>query len=133
MAKLVSIEVICPNNRKSLMDRDTLLHERPTIKLNIQNGTNYGTVRLCSVYDCYDQISDITINDGEIVRFFCPDCNQELKGNMTCELCGAPLISLPIKMGGKVMFCSRKGCKNHFVAFADLSTEIKKFYEEYGN
>jgi len=132
MAKEVSIEVKCPHCRNSLMDKRTLIDNKPSIKLNIQTETEYGTIRLCSVFGCHKHLCDFEINNGEIVRFFCPDCNQEIKGKIPCELCDAPMIPFPIKAGGRVWVCSREGCKNHFVAFQDLDTEIKKFYDEYG-
>jgi len=132
MVKVVSIELKCPHCRISLMDKETLIDEKPTIKLNIQTSSSFGTIRLCSIYGCFKHVCDISLKEGETVRFFCQDCNQEIKGKTPCEVCDAPMISFPIKSGGKVNFCSRKGCKNHFVAFEDLDTEIKKFYDEYG-
>jgi len=34
-------------------------------------------------------------------------------------------------MGGKVKFCSRKGCTKHSAEFEDLSLALKKMYEEF--
>jgi methionyl-tRNA synthetase len=116
------------------MDNDTLLMEKPSIKLNIETASARGTIRLCSIYGCYNHLSDIEIADREIVRFFCPHCNKELISNDECDTqnCNAPMIPLILRVGGKVFICSRKGCENHFVAFEDLATEVRKFYHEYG-
>lgn len=134
MTKKVSLNVKCPNCSSSLMDHDNLLMEYPSIKLNIVTHSDRGTIRLCSIYGCYTHQSDIKIADGEIASFFCPNCNKELKSNDFCDSpnCNAPMITLTLQLGGKVFICSRKGCEKHFVAFEDLATEVRKFYDEYG-
>ena len=134
MPKKVSLNAKCPHCDKSLMDPDILLFEKPSMKLNIETTGERGTIRLCSIYGCYGHVSDIDIKDKEIARFFCPHCNKELISNDQCNSpnCNAPMIPLILQLGGKVFICSRKGCKNHFVAFEDLATEVRKFYHEYG-
>lgn len=134
MPKRVSLNTKCPNCGESLMDLEKLMQEKPSIKLNIETLTDRGTIRLCSLYGCYDHLCDIDLNESEIARFFCPHCNKELKSNDECDSpnCNAPMIPLTLQLGGKVFICSRKGCKNHFVAFEDLATEVRKFYHEYG-
>jgi len=134
MAKIVSLNTKCPNCGKSLMDHDTQLKDKPSIKLNIETQTNRGTIRLCSLYGCYDHLCDIELSKGEIARFYCPQCNKELKSNDECDSpsCNAPMIPLILELGGKVFICSRRGCDNHFVAFEDLGTHVRKFYDEYG-
>lgn len=134
MTKTVSLNVKCPNCRHTLMDEEVMLKEKASIKLNIETTTNRGTIRLCSIYGCYDHMCDIPLQEGEIAHFFCPHCNKELKSNDECDSpnCNAPMIPLTLRLGGKVFICSRKGCDNHFVAFEDLATEVRKFYDEYG-
>lgn len=134
MTKTISLNVKCPHCGKSFMDHENQLLDHPTIKLNIETISNRGTIRLCSIYGCYKHKSDITINDGEIAGFFCPNCNKALKSNDECDSpnCNAPMVPLTLNLGGKVFICSRKGCTNHFVAFEDLATEVRKFYHEYG-
>ncbi|MCD4695490.1 MAG: hypothetical protein K8S16_04540 [Bacteroidales bacterium] len=134
MTKKFSINVKCPNCGNSLMDNETLLDEVPSIKLNIETNTDRGTIRLCSHYGCFDHACDIDLKESEIARFYCPGCNKELKSNDSCNSidCHAPMIPLTMQSGGKVLICSRAGCKNHFVAFEDLQTEVRKFYYEYG-
>ena len=116
------------------MDNEYMLHETPTIKLNIETSSDRGTIRLCSLYGCYDHECDFDLKDREIARFYCPACNKELKSNDMCNSkdCNAPMIPLTLELGGKVFICSRRGCTNHFVAFEDLDTQLRKFYHEYG-
>jgi ssDNA-binding Zn-finger/Zn-ribbon topoisomerase 1 len=134
MPKKVSLNAKCPNCGKSFMDKENLLNEAPSIKLNIETQSNRGTIRLCSSYGCYDHVCDFDLKDGEIARFYCPHCNKELKSNDECDApnCNAPMIPLTLELGGKVFICSRRGCKKHFVAFEDLAMEVRKFYHEYG-
>ena len=132
MTKIVSINAKCPHCGKSFMDHENLLHEKPSIKLNIEVADNRGTIRLCSVYDCYDHLCDFELKKGEIAKFYCPDCNKQLISNDTCDLCNAPVIPLIMQIGGKLYFCSRRGCTKHVVAFEDLNLELRKFYHEYG-
>ncbi|MBL7102736.1 MAG: hypothetical protein ISS18_00235 [Bacteroidales bacterium] len=132
MPKKVSLNAKCPHCDKSFMDEENLLLGKPSIKLNIECNNNRGTIRLCSIYGCYDHFCDFDLKEGAIAKFFCPHCNKELISKDTCKSCDAPMIPLILQLGGKVLICSRKGCNNHFVAFEDLATEVRKFYHEYG-
>jgi predicted RNA-binding Zn-ribbon protein involved in translation (DUF1610 family) len=132
MSKIISLNVKCPNCHKSLMDHNYPLKDRPSIKLNIEIGSNRGILRLCSIYGCYDHESDIEIPKDTIARFYCPQCNKEIKGSELCDVCQAPMIPFILEIGGRVNICSRSGCTKHYVAFEDLSDAIRKFYKEYG-
>lgn len=132
MSNTISIQVKCPLCNKSLMDNEHLLHDKPSIKLNIQLGNVRGTIRLCSIYDCYDHVSDMDISGVDIAEFSCPHCNQVLNSVETCDVCGAPMVPFILDIGGKVAICSRKGCTKHYVAFENLYDAMKKFYDEYG-
>ena len=98
MPKVVSLNVKCPNCGKSFMDHETQLKEKPSIKLNIETEIERGTIRLCSLYGCYDHMCDVALKDKEIARFFCPHCNKELKCNDECDSanCNAPMIPLTL-------------------------------------
>ncbi len=132
MSKNVSVQVKCPFCKKSLMDSDNMLHGYPAIKLNIQLDKNRGVIHLCSIYDCYDHVSNIDISGDKIAEFSCPHCNQLLNTNEACDICGASMVSFNLDMGGKVAICSRHGCKKHYVAFENLQDAVKRFYDEYG-
>lgn len=118
---------------KSLLDEDFLIQGHPSIKLNIQAEFERGTIHLCSVYECFENKSDVDLKKGEIVDFTCPHCNKDLLVKEECKLCDAPMVSLMLDTGGRVSLCSRDGCSNHYVAFEDLSIELHKFYDQYGD
>ncbi|OQX78098.1 MAG: hypothetical protein B6D61_06165 [Bacteroidetes bacterium 4484_249] len=132
MPKKVSLNVKCPHCGKSLMDEEIKLQEKPSIKLNIETSNDRGTIRLCATYGCYEHLCDFDLKEDEIFKFYCPQCNKELVSKGRCATCDAPMIPLTLKLGGKVFICSRRGCENHYVAFEDLATEVRKFYHEYG-
>lgn len=131
MKKLIALDVKCPHCRKSLMDSDKQLNGKPSIKLNIVTADARGVIYLCSIYECFDNESDIDLKDNEVVGFYCPSCNKELLVKEECMLCGAPMVNFVLKVGGRVTICSRNGCSNHYVAFQDLSSELTKFYDVY--
>ncbi len=132
MSKSVSVHVKCPICKKSLMDKENPIHDKPSIKLNIQLGKVRGIIRLCSIYDCYDHVSDMDISGVDVAEFSCPHCNQILNSLEKCELCEAPMVSFFLDIGGKVAICSRKGCKKHYLAFENPHEAVQKFYDEYG-
>jgi predicted RNA-binding Zn-ribbon protein involved in translation (DUF1610 family) len=128
----VSIQVKCPICGKSLMDHDNKVDNESSIKLLIEGSNGKGTIRLSSIYGSYNYTSDIELIDKEIVSFKCSNCKKIIKENIKCDVCEAPLVSLVLKMGGKVHFCSRKGCHNHNIGFEDITDALKKLYQEYG-
>jgi hypothetical protein len=134
MTKVISLAVNCPHCSKSLMDSDTLINNKPSIKLGIETAIRQkGHIWLSSIYGDYHFISEFVIPEGEIVELSCSVCHENLRRKKTeCEACGAPIVTLNCDVGGRVSVCSRVGCKNHYVEFEDLDTTIRKFYEDYG-
>lgn len=132
MEKQVSLHVKCPLCDHSLMDEKTLINGKPAVKMNITSETDRGVVWLCSIYDCNELKMSFEIPQSEVVGFYCPHCNKELASDKNCGHCEAPMVPLVIKAGGVVMICSRKGCNNHHLVFKEISTELSKFYAEYG-
>ena len=131
MKKQISLHVKCPHCRKSLMDEEVLLHDYPSIKLNVVTPEDRGVIYLCSLYECYDHQTDLELKKGTVVDFYCPKCNKEMLVNEECKVCGAPMVAFVLKVGGRVSICSRESCANHYIAFEDLSAELSKFYHEY--
>jgi hypothetical protein len=115
------------------MDKENLVDNEPSVKLKIKSDDSEGFIRFSSVYGSYNYICDYQPVKDSISRFFCPNCNSMIKSDVTCEHCKAPMVPLFLDIGGKVAFCSRAGCKNHFVEFEDLSNALRKFYQDYGN
>lgn len=132
MKKYISLGVKCPQCGESLMDNHHPIHGYPSIKLLIETERAKGTIWLCSIYDNYDHENDIDLREDEEVMFYCPHCQKNLMLETCCSHCKARMVGLDIIAGGKIDFCSRKGCKHHYVVFENLIDEIRSFYIEYG-
>ena len=72
-----------------------------------------GAVRLSAVFGDYSVETDLTVEEGNIVDYRCPECDASIMLPLVCKLCGAPMASLNMAKGGYVEFCSRRGCKAH--------------------
>lgn len=132
MYDFLALKVKCPVCNKSLMDKQKLVDNEPSIKLNIEIGDKKGTINLSSIYGSYNYVTPLDLPDGEIAHFKCPHCEAKLNDEIKCLSCDAPMTSFYMDMGGKVSICSRNGCKNHKVEFEDLSVALNKLYQEYG-
>jgi hypothetical protein len=132
MAKKVALSLKCIHCDASLMDEKVRFDGYASIKLNIETAHDRGVLWLSSVYGDYDKKLSIAIDEGEVVGMFCPNCNKELSSIELCRFCEAPMVEFVIRAGGVVLICSRFGCTNHHIEFRDVSTEMSKFYYEYG-
>jgi Zn finger protein HypA/HybF involved in hydrogenase expression len=132
MFNFVSLNVKCPLCDELLMDEEYLVDNEPSIKLGIKIAGKEGTIRLSSIYGSYNFICDVDTPQDAVAEFTCPKCKKVINSDMLCQLCNAPMLNLYLDMGGKLGLCSRKGCKNHLVEFEDLSTALRKLYQEYG-
>jgi methionyl-tRNA synthetase len=128
---MIQVKVKCPHCGESLMDEEIKIDDRPSVRLNIQWGGERGRLRLSSLYGSYKVDSQLSVPEGEVVKFFCPHCNAELASSRSCEQCHAPMVSMKFAQGGTVQICSRRGCKKHLIEFENLESELRAFYEKY--
>jgi len=132
---MVHIQVNCPYCQKSLMDEDRPIKEIPSIsllgKLPAELGGTEGTIRLSAYYGDYQVETSLVIPGQTIVQFRCPSCKRELDGSRLCDACRAPMIALEFPRGGRLQFCSRRGCKKHLIEFENPEADLDAFYREY--
>lgn len=133
MYNFITLNLNCPLCGISLMDKENLVDNEPSVELKIQTEKGKGFIHLSSIYGSFNYTCDFLPEKGSLTKFFCPSCKGEIAGEIKCEACNAPMVPLHLDIGGKVAFCSRAGCQNHFVEFEDLSNALRKFYQEYGN
>lgn len=133
MSRKISLNVSCPHCHHLLRDEDMLISNTPAIRLKITLPEGQTSqIWLSSIYGDFNYSCDIPIPDQTIVKFYCPHCNEQLvREKVTCDICGAPVVSFLCSVGGKVSICSRNGCKNHYFVFDDIDTALRKFYSEY--
>ena len=132
MYNFITIFVNCPSCGTSLMDQKRHVDNEPSINLIISTQKGKGLIWLSSIYGSYNYSSEVDTPNGEIAHFHCPHCHTELTSKTLCNICDAPMVDFHLDMGGRVSICSRSGCKNHAIAFEDLSLALKKLYQEYG-
>ncbi len=132
MYEFVALSLKCRFCGESVMDKETLVDNEPSIKLNVKHDGKTGVINLSSIYGSYNYTCDIETPKGTIAEFSCPHCEKEMNAVNECLSCGAAMVPFYLDMGGKVSICSRSGCKNHHVEFEDLSLALKKMYQEYG-
>lgn len=130
MKELV-VKVKCPYCRKTLMDGKNPIDGHPSVKTKIQHHDKTGILHLSSIFGSYNITSEIFIPEGEMVLFFCPECNASLLLKNLCEECKAPLAFLELKNGGMVQICSRRGCKYHFIDYTNFAQKVSSFYDIY--
>lgn len=114
------------------MDKNTLVDNKPGVKLDVEIAGKKGSIWLSSIYGSYNFVCNIDTPKDEIVKNYCPHCHEEIIAKFDCEVCQAPMSSFYLQMGGKVSICTRIGCKNHSIEFEDLSLALKRLYEEHG-
>jgi predicted RNA-binding Zn-ribbon protein involved in translation (DUF1610 family) len=132
MEKYIALQVKCPHCGKSLMNPYLNIQNKPSVTVKIQCGERLGVINLCSYYGCTDHACTITLDEGEVCRFFCPHCDEELVSSHTCRVCDAPMIPFSMEKGGTLHMCSRKGCNSHYLNFLNVSDALRKMYNEFG-
>lgn len=131
MNNFVSLKVKCPHCETSFMDKEMLIDNVPSIKMNIAFNDKKGLIRLSSIYGSYNYSSNIEIPSDTVVEFSCPHCGKKVMSDVLCSSCEAPMVPLHLIEGGEVHFCARAGCKNHSVEFEKLSAAIRHFYKDH--
>lgn len=127
MSQSFFVRAACPKCKHSLMDHVVYIRYKPSIRVQIESQGNRYTTHLCSEYSCHDKICEHPIPEGETNDFFCPYCLISLKGTDHCALCSAPMITLEMEKGGRVVFCSRNGCKGEYLAFDGVTDALLNF------
>ncbi len=132
---MINIGVCCPYCQKSLMNHQHRIKDVPSVeligKLPPELGSAEGIIRLSAYYGDYQIETVLVIPPNTIVEFKCPYCHKVLTSSRECDLCSAPMAALEFPRGGKVQFCSRRGCKKHLIEFEDAEEELRAFYEEH--
>lgn len=127
----LKVHVKCPFCRQSLMSEDVTIDGYPSVKVLIQFGNKRGVLHLSSIYGSYNIDSETHVPIDEIVLFFCPFCHSSLLTKNLCAQCSAPMALFELRKGGKVEICSRRGCKEHFIEFSNLTQKISELYNIY--
>jgi NADH-quinone oxidoreductase subunit E len=118
--RVFPVEVSCARCNHSLMDRDHLVDDHPSVRVTIAFDDKHGPLAMSCLYGSTSVDAEFEVPAATVVSFFCPHCNAELKGGAKCGECGAPMVPMVVKGGGVVQICARAGCKGHIL---DLGAE----------
>jgi NADH:ubiquinone oxidoreductase subunit E len=111
--RVFPLEVSCARCNRTLMDPAQHVDGHPAIRVTIAFGDKHGWLLLSSLYGSYTIESQYSIPVEEVVNFFCPHCNAELRGAGDCLMCGAPMVPMIVRGGGVLQICARRGCRAH--------------------
>lgn len=131
MFKQVYVRLKCPHCGHSLMDSSNQIDGHPAIKMDIYQNGKSGTIWMSAIYGSYNYCADIDVREGDVVKFSCKHCANSLVSKDVCSDCEAPMVDFHLVEGGRVMICSRSGCKKHLVEFEDIATALNHFYNQY--
>lgn len=113
--RIFPLNVACLQCGHSLMDSQYLVDERSSIRINVSSGDTCGWLRLSCLYGSHSIASEHEIPQGSKVSFCCPHCHEELGSAWNCPDCGAPMVQMGVRNGGRIAICSRRGCQNHML------------------
>jgi methionyl-tRNA synthetase len=128
---MLQVSVNCFNCHKSLEDDKVLINNFPSVKTKAQCKHGEGYLYLSSTYGSFQTEAEMPLEEGEIIKLFCPHCDKTLVVDETCEVCGANMARVDLDVGGLIHFCTRKGCYTHHIEFADINGELRSFIEKY--
>ena len=106
--KLLLMELSCPYCKRVLTKGTKVL-----LDAFIRDTHQDGQVALSALFGDYTVETELSIPEGAIAEFRCPECDASIMLTLPCRLCAAPMASLNVASGGYLEFCSRRGCKGH--------------------
>jgi two-component system NtrC family sensor kinase len=100
----------CPK-RHSLIDNDTRIDGKPSIRLKRRCGSDEGFIHVNPMYGKATHRDEPSAGRGKPVQVLCPECSVTLMvENATCPLCQAGIYAFEVPAGGIVEGCTREGC-----------------------
>ena len=111
--RVFPLDVACTRCNHSLIDTDTYVDGRPSIRVVMSFARKHGSLRLSALYRSTTFQADHEIPMDTVVDFFCPHCHGQLGSGSDCVKCGAPMIPMYVRGGGILQVCSRRGCTKH--------------------
>lgn len=130
---MVPLRVNCPICSHTLMDSSRKLDGFDSVLLHINLSGKVVDLRLSSIFGSFRFESGQPLVDGDITEPHCPSCGQSLLAPQPCQVCSAPMARLGLEADGHVLFCARKGCKNHKVELYDLEKSLDVLYASYNS
>jgi ssDNA-binding Zn-finger/Zn-ribbon topoisomerase 1 len=134
MPNRIVLNISCPDCGHSMMDPDHLIEGVPSVLCNIEvPGPNpkyplKKPIRFCSYYGSSHFECEVRLEDNKRMVLSCPRCETNLHGEFTCTSCGEPMVTLNFKEGGKLVACTKRGCKKHFLQLDENVPGLERLF-----
>lgn len=128
---MIPLNIRCTHCGENLMDATRKLDGRPSVRLTIAHGDKQGLVHVSALYGSPVVETDLDVPSGTVIELRCPHCGEGFDVTRRCGRCSAPMVNLGIQEAGEIVVCTRMGCKNHLIEFADISGSFRDFYDGY--
>ena len=119
----------CPHGC-SLIDPDHLFNGRPSITLKGRLRGTSGLFHFNPFYGIFEYESELEVQNGDNIDFYCPHCETSLSVEEMCGLCHIPMFAVQLPDGGEVRACPMVGCRNHHLTIVDLDAQFALLYNE---
>ncbi|MFI5349647.1 MAG: sensor histidine kinase [Elusimicrobiota bacterium] len=121
-------KAVCPK-RHSLIDAETRIDGKPSVRLKALSAGAEGFIHLNSMYGMGGHQYGIPVDETSRVQILCPECSASLiDPRKECPECGGPVYAFESPPKGLVEGCSRKGCRWQRWEAVDASGD-KEFVE----
>ncbi len=117
----------CPVGH-SLMAKEKKFDGESAIAVIIRLAGHSGTLYLNPFYGKFEFDTDVSLNKGDVIEVFCPQCNASLTIDEQCNLCNIPMFAVNLPDGGQVEACPTIGCQNHSLRIVNLDEQIDRMY-----
>ena len=129
-------ELYCPKGH-SIMSETVNIHGEPSIQISVEIGGKKGTFYIDALWGSHKKLFDFfleKIDEGSIVKAFCPTCGVSLLLDDECSHpdCGTKEHIVFILPGGKnkIFECARLGCPGHRIDVRDLPDQFSRAISE---
>lgn len=120
----------CPKGC-SLMDDEVKINGYPSILVKAKYKDQEGLLHLDPVYGSFQNVSELDVEKGGVVEFFCPHCGISLTDEgQTCNVCASPMFALYLPHGGIIEACLRNGCLEHSLKLVDSEQLLSRLFED---
>jgi two-component system NtrC family sensor kinase len=100
----------CPRGC-DLVDPSVRIGRHAGIRVLRRHHEHDAVVHLDPVYGCVHHRASEDCDEGTLSHYLCPRCETGLElPDVRCEDCGAPAFGVLTSDGGRVEWCTRKGC-----------------------
>ena len=116
----------------NLITDEKLINGMKAIKVKAKFGDKEGIIYLDPEFGSYNHETELEIQKGTVVEFYCPYCGVNLVDHEEiCKTCSSPMLSLELPKEGVVAACTKMGCFDHALrieSFDEMQIEVDDYF-----